>query len=162
MFFTNSLQPTPCLKESNSSDLKSKCTVTPIGWPFSFQPIAAQCWRGRERKILKILGKNTIFNEHSVLKSILLLEANYKSSQVVWLTNTQSKRMIIAKKVKGSPSLKQIISRSPHFPLLACWLTHWHTNVILSMSCQRATIVQLRISQVQRTSEHLFRHFRRF
>ena len=30
------------------------------------QPIAAQCWRGRDGKILKILEKNTIFNEHFV------------------------------------------------------------------------------------------------
>ena len=26
-----------------------------IGWPFSVQPIAAQCWRGRGHKILNIL-----------------------------------------------------------------------------------------------------------
>ena len=38
-----------------------------IGWPFSLQLIADQCWRRRGRKILKILGKkNTIFNEHLV------------------------------------------------------------------------------------------------
>ena len=37
-------------------DIRSVCLfvreVTLIGWPFSVQPIAAECWRGRGRKIL--------------------------------------------------------------------------------------------------------------
>ena len=64
VFFPNLLQPIPCMKEINSSVLRSECTVTLIGWAFSVQPKAAQCLRERSRKILKILGKNTIFNEH--------------------------------------------------------------------------------------------------
>ena len=31
------------------------------------QPIAAECWRGRGGKLLRILGKNTIFHEHPLL-----------------------------------------------------------------------------------------------
>ena len=30
------------------------------------QPIAAECWRERDGKLSRILGKNTIFNEHPV------------------------------------------------------------------------------------------------
>ena len=43
-----------------------ECTVTPIGCSFIVQPIAAECWRGRGGKLSRILGKNTIFNEHPV------------------------------------------------------------------------------------------------
>ena len=76
--FPNSLQPIPCMQESNSSDLISECTVTLIGWQFSVQPIAAQCWRGRIRKILEILEKNAIFNEHPVLLDIRhLIDVGY-------------------------------------------------------------------------------------
>ena len=58
-FFPNSLQPIPCMKESNSSDLRFECTGTVFGRPFSVQPIAAQWWLGRGRKILTIFWKKT-------------------------------------------------------------------------------------------------------
>ena len=38
---------------SFSFDMRYGCTVTLIGLPFSVQPIAAHCWRGRDGKILK-------------------------------------------------------------------------------------------------------------
>ena len=34
------------------------------------QPIAADCWRGRGGKLSRFLGKNTIFNEHPVVKQV--------------------------------------------------------------------------------------------
>ena len=40
-----------------------QCT---IGWLFFVQPIAAKCWRVRGGKLSRILGKNTILNEHPV------------------------------------------------------------------------------------------------
>ena len=44
----------------------SMCTLSPLAWQFSKQPIAAQCcWRGRGRTMLKML-ENTIFSEHHV------------------------------------------------------------------------------------------------
>ena len=42
-------------------EVLKECTVTPIGWPFFVQPIAAHCWRSRGRKVLKILGKTRFF-----------------------------------------------------------------------------------------------------
>ena len=70
VFFHNSLQPLPRLhrcKRPSKFSTQCDCTVThPIGWNFFVQPIAAECWRGRGGKLLRILGKNTIFNEHPV------------------------------------------------------------------------------------------------
>ena len=45
------------MEESNSSDLRSECTVTLIGWPFSEQPIACPVEGGRGGKMLKIIEK---------------------------------------------------------------------------------------------------------
>ena len=49
----NSLQPLPrlhfCKRPSNLS-MQCECTVTPIGWQFFVQPIAAECWRERGGK----------------------------------------------------------------------------------------------------------------
>ena len=36
-------------------------SVTPIIWPLSAQPRAAQCWRGRGRKIINHFGKAQYF-----------------------------------------------------------------------------------------------------
>ena len=47
--FPNPLQPIPCKR--------SECTLTPIGWPFSVQPIA-----GQYCQILRIHGEKQIFN----------------------------------------------------------------------------------------------------
>jgi len=55
-----------CKRPSKLSTL-CKCTVIPIGWLFYVQPIAAECWRGRTGRLSRILGKNTIFNEHPVV-----------------------------------------------------------------------------------------------
>ena len=46
-------------EQSNSSDLRFECTGTVFGRPFSVQPIAAQWWLGRGRKILTIFWKKT-------------------------------------------------------------------------------------------------------
>ena len=59
VFFPNLLQPISCMQEISSSDLRSECTVTLIGWPFFVQPIAAGALRGRGRKKFKILGEKT-------------------------------------------------------------------------------------------------------
>ena len=64
--FHNSLQPLP-----SGLSTQCECTVTPIGWYFFVQPIAAECWRGRGGKLSRVLGKNTIFNEHPVLHTHL-------------------------------------------------------------------------------------------
>ena len=57
----NSLQPLPRLhrcKRPSKLSTQCECTVTPIGC-FFVQPIAAECWRGRGGKLLRILGKKT-------------------------------------------------------------------------------------------------------
>ena len=74
-FFHDPLQPVPRLLiaardcRSNQSN-ESVCTVTPIGWPFFVQPIAAQCWRSRGRKIpIEIFWKKThLFSEHPLCR----------------------------------------------------------------------------------------------
>ena len=50
------------LKKERKISTHCECTVTPIAWPFSVQPIAGE---GEVVK-LKFLGKNTIFPEHPV------------------------------------------------------------------------------------------------
>ena len=54
------VQPLPrlhrCKRPTKLSTL-CECTVTPIGWYFFVQPIAAECWRGRGGKLSRILGK---------------------------------------------------------------------------------------------------------
>ena len=65
----DSLLPLPRLhrcEKSSKLSTQCECTVTPIGWLFFVQPIAAECWRGRGGKLLRILEKKTIFNEHPV------------------------------------------------------------------------------------------------
>merc|ERR1711860_278717 len=69
VFFHNSLQPLPRLhrcKRPSKLSAQCECTVSLIGWTFFVQPIGAECWRGRGGKPSRILGKNTIFNEHPV------------------------------------------------------------------------------------------------
>ena len=60
VLFHNLLQPLPrlhrCRRPSKLST-QCECTVSPIGWYFFVQPIAADCWRGRGGKLLRILGK---------------------------------------------------------------------------------------------------------
>ena len=80
--FHNSLQPLPRLhdcKRPSKLSTQCKCTVTPIGWQFFVQPIAAKCCRGRGGKLSRILGKNTISNEHPVdiLCIFFLISAGY-------------------------------------------------------------------------------------
>ena len=73
VFFHNSLQPIPrlhCCKRPLKLSAQCECTVTPIGWYFFVQPIAAECWRGRGGKLSRILGKNTILNEHPVYNTL--------------------------------------------------------------------------------------------
>ena len=56
-FFQNLLQPLPrlhCCKRPSKLSTQCECTVTPIGW----EPLPAECWRGRGGKLLRILGKN--------------------------------------------------------------------------------------------------------
>ena len=77
-FFHNSLQPLPrlhCCKRPLKLSTQCECTVTPIGWQFFVQPIAAECWRGKSGKLSRILGKDTIFNEHPV--SAIYMAGNY-------------------------------------------------------------------------------------
>ena len=62
VFFSNSLQPLPRLhrcKRPSKLSTQCECTVSPIGWPFFVQPIAAKCWRGRGGKLSRFLGKRT-------------------------------------------------------------------------------------------------------
>ena len=59
-FFHNSLQSLPRLhrcKRPSKLSTQCECTVPPIGWKFFVQPIAAEFWRGRGGKLLRILGK---------------------------------------------------------------------------------------------------------
>ena len=69
-FFHNSLQPLLRLhrcKRPSKLSTRCECTVTPIGWIFFAQTIAAECWRGRGGILSRILEKlHTIFNEHPV------------------------------------------------------------------------------------------------
>ena len=96
VFFPYSLQPFPCLKESNASNLRSQCKVTPIGWPFSSQPIAAQLWRGRDRQLLKILGKNTIFNEHLVHQIIWdIMQFKKRENNRIFHCQTSSEKSVL-------------------------------------------------------------------
>ena len=56
VFFHNSLQPLPRLhrcKRPSKLSTQCECTVTPIGWYFFVQPIAAEFWRGRGGKLSK-------------------------------------------------------------------------------------------------------------
>ena len=104
MFLPNSLQPNPCMYESNSSDPRSECTL--IGWPFSVQPIAAQWWRGRcGRKITKILGKNTLFNKHPLAYWAPVPPLNtyyFTSLRKKWIVlKTRRKRNKTAKMITG-------------------------------------------------------------
>ena len=56
---------------------RPECTVTPIGWPFSEQPITVQFWRGRGCKILKILGKKPQYLVNTLyLQGILMTQIN--------------------------------------------------------------------------------------
>ena len=60
VFFHNSLQPFPRLhrcKRPSKLSTQCECTVTPIGWQFFVQPIAAESWRGRGGTLSRILGK---------------------------------------------------------------------------------------------------------
>ena len=71
-FFYNSLQPLPRLhrcKRPSKLSTQSECTVAPIGWSFSLQPIGTERWRRRGGKLSKILEKNTIFDELPVFIS---------------------------------------------------------------------------------------------
>ena len=63
--------PTYRCKRFSKLSTQCECTVTPIGWPISVTPIAAECLYGRE--IMKILGKNTIFPEHPVLEFSMMV-----------------------------------------------------------------------------------------
>ena len=63
-FFFNSLQPIPCIQKNNSSSQEILAYSHSYWLTIFVQPIAAQCWRWRGRKIQTILGKNTISNEH--------------------------------------------------------------------------------------------------
>ena len=68
VFLHNFLQLLPrlhCCKRSSKLSTQCKCTVTPIGWYFFVQLIAAKCWRGGE-----FFEKNTILNEHPVVYSL--------------------------------------------------------------------------------------------
>ena len=59
-FLHDSMQPLPrlhCCKRSSKLSTQCECTVTPIGWQFFVEPIAAEFWRGRGGKLSKILGK---------------------------------------------------------------------------------------------------------
>ena len=66
MLFPNPLQPIPRLHIAAIDFLRyqniASKIFTPIGWPFSVQPIPAQRWRGGGRQILKIYGKNSYIN----------------------------------------------------------------------------------------------------
>ena len=59
-FFHNSLQPLPrlhrCVRPSKLSK-QCECTVSPTGWSFFAQPIAAECWRGRGDNFREFLKK---------------------------------------------------------------------------------------------------------
>ena len=69
--------------------------ITPIGWPFSEPPIAAQCWRVRGGKILKVLGKkNTICPEVGIYKRKILRKKENKLSN--------KKKSKIQEKKKGN------------------------------------------------------------
>ena len=73
LFFTIHCSPSlacNAVRDLQSSQHKASvhCTVTPIGWKFFVQPIAAECRQGRGCKIREFLAKSTIFNEHSVYK----------------------------------------------------------------------------------------------
>ena len=63
VFFHNSLQPLPrlhrCCMRPTKLSTQCECTVTPIGWQFFVQPIAAECWLGRGGKLSRILGEKT-------------------------------------------------------------------------------------------------------
>ena len=48
----------------------SECTVILNGWQ-SVQPIAALCWRGKCRKILKILEKKTQYLMNTLYKPVI-------------------------------------------------------------------------------------------
>ena len=47
---------------------RSECTVTLIGWPFSTHQKQPSAGEGGVANYRRILGKNTIFNEHTVEK----------------------------------------------------------------------------------------------
>ena len=67
MYFANSLRPIPSIGARDLQNSQGYENVTPIGWSFSEQPIAAQfCWRGRGGKILNIIGRNKFFSDHYV------------------------------------------------------------------------------------------------
>ena len=73
VFFSKLLQPLPRIhrcKNPSMLSIQCDCKVNPFGWYFFVQPIAAECWRGRGGKLSRILGKNTIFNEHPVLQQL--------------------------------------------------------------------------------------------
>ena len=55
IFFSIHCNPSPARRRKNYVYKRFQCTVTPVGWMLSVQPIAAQA------NIMKILGKNTIF-----------------------------------------------------------------------------------------------------
>ena len=61
-FCPNSMQTIPCAcRRGTYPGKRPECSLTPIGWPhFLYNP--AQCWRGRGRKILEILGKKPTLN----------------------------------------------------------------------------------------------------
>ena len=76
-FFTIHSNPSLAYISVSFSKLSTQyeCRVTPIGRQFFVQPIAAECLRGRSGKLSRILGKNTIFNEHPVFKSPFFIKS---------------------------------------------------------------------------------------
>ena len=59
-FSQNSLQPLPrlqCCKRPSKLSTQCECTITPIGWLFFVQPIAAECLRGRGGKLSRMFEK---------------------------------------------------------------------------------------------------------
>ena len=55
-----------------------------LAGPFSVQPIAAQFWRGRGRKILNILGKKTLYLRTPCIYTIIIIEQTINISKI-WM-----------------------------------------------------------------------------
>ena len=72
-FCPDSMQTIPCAcRRGTYPGKRSECSLTPIGCPhFLYNP--AQCWRGRGRKILEILGKKK-HPEHPVYSRYIFWE----------------------------------------------------------------------------------------
>ena len=60
VFFPIHCNPSPSHRRANHVCKRSKCTITPVGWTFSVQPIGAQVWRRTMSR------SNPIFPGHPV------------------------------------------------------------------------------------------------